>query len=184
MRTKLLLICALCLLASVARTAELQVDPDAPIHVTLPAGWSKNDEPHGPPVVRFHTIRFFAGGNRNAEVLISVLDKDRSDRVDEKRLKEVLKADCLPYVTSARELNGIKPKSLPLAASGTAYYANFTDSNLIGKPTRKEVFKTATVMIIALGTKYVLKATILCDEFDGVDYREAMAIVTSLSEKR
>jgi hypothetical protein len=44
-------------------------------------------------------------------------------------------------------------------------------------------YKTATPVLLSLGTKYLLKATILCDEIDGADYREIVKVVESIRIK-
>ena len=59
-------------------------------------------------------------------------------------------------------------------------FANFTDQNLVGKPPVRGDHKTATSVLIAIGTSHLIKVTILCDDLAGRDYAEAMEIVKSI----
>jgi hypothetical protein len=64
------------------------------------------------------------------------------------------------------------------------FYANFVDPDLVGKPVKEREYKTATPIILSLGTRYLIKITVLCDEIDGADYRDAIKIVESMAIKK
>jgi hypothetical protein len=60
------------------------------------------------------------------------------------------------------------------------FYANFTDPDLVGKPVKKESYKTATPMILSIGAGYLLKVTIFCGDLTSRDYTDALEMVKSI----
>src|SRR4030095_6369626 len=96
--------------------------------------------------------------------------------------KKLLRGDCRLYLGSPNELSKVEVKELKLDG-GVAFYANFVDPDLVGKPVVRGSYKTATPMIVSLSSKYLIKITILCDEIDGSDYRDIIAIVKSIKVK-
>ena len=53
----------------------------------------------------------------------------------------------------------------------------------MGKPVQKGSYKTATPIIVGVGSKYLIKVTVLCDDINGADYRDAIKIVESIRIK-
>ena len=155
--------------------AELQISATEPIMVVAPAGWE--NAPRGP--VPFPTLRIASTGDRNAVCLISILDKNHAEFKDTELLKKILRGDSRPYVSSRGDLAKVEVKELPIP-SGFGFYANFVDPDLVGKPVRKGSYKTATPIIVGIGSDYLIKATILCDDLQGRDYAEALEIVKSI----
>lgn len=130
----------------------------------------------------FDTFQITPPAGRNAAVLISVLGTNKPEFADPAVLKKILRADCRPYVSAPSELSKVEIKELKISG-GLGFYANFVDPDLVGKPVKAGSYKTATPMILSIGTKTLVKATVLTDDLQGVDQREAMRIVESLKSK-
>lgn len=163
-----------------ALAGEVKISTVDPLVVSTPSGWAVGT-PEGPrPGFPFPTTRIVAMGNRNAVCMISVLDRGRPEIADADLLKRILRGDSRPYLASPADAAQLEIKELALTGGGHAYYANFTDPDLVGKPVKKGSYKTATPMIIGIGQDYLLKVTILCDDFASPDYQEALKIVKSL----
>ncbi len=165
-----------------ARAEELRVSAKDSVFVTAPAQWTAAKDRSPSPSFPVETYRVVPPAGHNAIVLISVLAKDKTDYADPQALKKLLRADCRPYVSSAEELPKIELKELKITA-GSAFYANFVDPDLVGKPVKTGTYKTATPIILNLGSKYLIKITLLCDEINGNDYRDAMKVVESIKIK-
>ena len=171
------------LMASVfVQAGELRVSATEPIFVVAPDLWQSAKD--RPPVSSFpfDTYRLVPPSGRNAQCLVSIFDKNRSEFADTQFLRKLLRADCLPYVNSPDELSKIEIKVLNIKG-GLGYYANFVDPDLVGKPIVKDSFKTATPVILSLGTNYLIKVTIFCDQINGPDYRDSINIVESIKAK-
>jgi hypothetical protein len=54
----------------------------------------------------------------------------------------------------------------------------------VGKPVVRGSYKTATPIIVGVSSKYLIKITLLCDEIDGADYRDAITVIKSLTIKK
>lgn len=170
-------------LAALGHGAELRVSSKEPVVVLYPEDWTATRAKPMNGAFPFEAYRLDPPTNRNAVCLISVLAKDRPEFTDPEFLKKLVRGDSKPYVSSPAELSKVDVKELKIE-SGAGYYANFTDTELVGKPTKSGSYKTATPMIFVISSKYLVKVTILCDEIDGTDYRDAMAIVKSLKVKK
>ena len=105
------------------------------------------------------------------------------DLVRVARVKKILRGDSRPYVTSPDDLPKLELKEVKING-GLGFYANFVDPDLVGKPVEKGNYKTATPVILSLGSKYLIKVTVLCDEINGADYRDALKIVESIRVKK
>jgi len=161
--------------------AEFKISSTEPVVVSAPAGWELA-KAKAPGSVRFETYRVSPPDGRNATCLISLLGKDKDQFTDPEFLKMLLKMDSKPYLGSDKELSDINIKELKITG-GMAFYANFVDPALVNKPAKKGDYKTATPIILTIGSKYLLKVTILCDQIDSPDYRDAIKIVESIKEK-
>jgi len=115
--------------------------------------------------------------------LVSVFDKDKQAFAEPEFLKKLLRADSRPYVNSAGELSKAEIKELKING-GLGFYANFVDPDLVGKPVQVGSYKTATPIILSLGANYLIKATVLCDEISGPDYRDAIKVVESIRARK
>jgi hypothetical protein len=115
--------------------------------------------------------------------LISIYDKDKQKFTDPQFLKTMLRGDSRPYANSPDDLSKIELKEVKING-GLGFYANFVDPDLVGKPVKEGSYKTATPMILSLGSKYLVKVTVLCDEIDGADYRDVIKIVESIGIKK
>jgi hypothetical protein len=114
--------------------------------------------------------------------LISILGKNKQEFSDGEFLKRILRGDSQPYVRSSDELSQVELKEIKING-GLGYYTNFVDPDLVGKPVKEGSYKTATPIILSLGSKYLIKVTILCDQINGSDYQDAMTIVGSIRTK-
>ncbi len=161
---------------------ELHVSSAEPVYVVAPAQWAL-DRYRGPmSSFPFETYRIMATGNRNATCLISIYAKDKPQLVDSEFMKRVLRGDSGPYLNSPADAANMEIKELRIK-DGQAFYANFTDPDLVGKPVEKGNYKTATPVILSLGSKYLIKVTVLCDDLGGADYQDAIKIVESIRIK-
>jgi hypothetical protein len=166
-----------------ARANELRVSSKEPVVVVAPDQWKSTKDKSPSDAFPFETYRVEAPGGRNAVCLISIYDKDNPKFKEPQFLKDLLRADSRPYVGSPDELSKIEVKELKIDG-GLGFYANFVDPDLVGKPAKPGDYKTASPIVLSLGSKYLMKATILCDEINGVDYREAFKIVESIRIKK
>lgn len=170
------------LAAAVARAEELRVSAKEPLVVVAPAQWKAVADRAPGGAFPFETYRVTPPAGHNAVCLISVFDKDHAEFADPKFLQKLLRGDSRPYVNSPADLAKLEFKELTIQG-GRGFYKNFVDPDLVGKPVKAGSYKTATPVLLGLGTKYLLKATILCDEIDGADYREMVKVVESIRIK-
>ncbi|MDB6067098.1 MAG: hypothetical protein JWR26_3306 [Pedosphaera sp.] len=181
MKQKILILLVL-MACSFARAGELRISSAEPIVVTAPDQWQMTKEKGPTGSVVLEASRISPPQGRNAMCLVSILGKNQTNFTDPAMLKKLLVADSRPYVSSPDDLSKVEAKELKIAG-GLGYYANFIDPDLVGKPVKTGEFKTATPVIVSLGSKYLLKVTILCDDLKGPDYRDAIKIVESIMIK-
>ena len=115
--------------------------------------------------------------------MISIYAKDKPEFGDPEFLKKLLRGDSRPYLNSPGDAAKMEIKELKIA-EGLGFYANFTDPDLVGKPVEKGNYKTATPVILSLGSKYLIKVTVLCDDLNGADYQDTIKIVESIKIKK
>ena len=171
-------ILVVCFAFSVAQASDLRVSSAEPLLVRAVAGWHSAKD-SGMPGMPFETYRLSPPEGRNASVLISVLGKDDAEFSTPETLKNLVRLDSRPYVSSPDELAKIAPKGLKIAG-GQGFYADFTDPDLVGKPVAIGNYKISTLVFLSLGTKYLIKCTVLSDAIDGPDYRDAIKILESI----
>ena len=170
------------MVSAFARAGELRVSATEPIFVVAPDFWQSAKD--RPPVgsFPFETYRLVPPLERNAQCLVSIFDKNRPEFADAQFLKKLLRGDFLPYVNSPDDLSKIEIKEMKIKG-GLAYYANFVDPDLVGKPVEKGGFKTATPVILSLRTNYLIKVTIFCDQINGPDYQDSTKILESIKTR-
>jgi hypothetical protein len=134
------------------------------------------------PRSRLRRIGWLRRLGRNAVCLISILDKDKAEFADPQFLKKILRGDSRPYVSSPDELAKLDLKELRIDG-GLGFYVNFADPEMVGKPVKRGSYKTATPILLSIGSRYLIKVTIPCDEINGTDYQEAIKIVESIRIK-
>ena len=179
---KTIALLSLFLFYALAGAAELPISSKEPVIVVAPDQWvSTKDKPPGGSFP-FETFRVAPPAGRNAQCLFSILGKNKQEFADAQFLKKVLRGDSQVYVNSPDELSKIELKELKLNG-GLGYYANFVDPDLVGKPVKEGSYKTATPIILSLGSRYLIKVTILCDQIGGADYRDALKLVQSIKIK-
>lgn len=165
------------------RANESRVSSKEPIVVMTPDNWKAAKDASPTSAFPFETYNVTPPANRNAVCLVTVFDKDRKEFTDPQFLKKLLKGDSRPYLNSPDDFSKIAIKEVK-TNEVFGYYANFVDPDLVGKPVEKGSYKTATPIILCLNSKYLIKVTILCDEINGDDYRDAMKIVQSIKIKK
>lgn len=172
------LLLSLVLLATPLFGTELKVSPADPLVVTAAKGWTGAQEAprRGFP---FATLCITPPNGRNAECLITLMDRSHVEFKDSEFLKRLLQSDSRPYLANLAAWSKVQVKSLKVRG-GIGFYVNFTDPDLAGKPAKKGDYKIATPIYFSLGSDYLLKATILCDDVSGADYSEALAMVESI----
>ncbi len=158
---------------------ELKISKVDRVVVVTPEGWNEAAGALAGRPLPFPTVRIAANGDRNAVCLVSILGKNHDEFRNPDVLKQILRGDSRPYLNPGDGLAKVEAKTLPIQA-GLGFYANFTDPDLAGKPVHKGSYKTATPIILSIGSDYLIKATILCDDLQGRDYSEALEIVKSI----
>jgi hypothetical protein len=172
------------LLASVFVNAdELHVSSAEPVFVVAPAQWELGKDRAPAGSFPFETYHIAAPSGRNAMCLITIFAKDKPEFTDAQFLKKLLRGDSRPYVSSPDDSAKMEIKELKIK-EGLGFYANFVDPDLVGKPVEKGNYKTATPIILSLGSKYLVKVTVLCDDLSGTDYQDAITIVQSIKIKK
>ena len=166
-----------------ASADEMRVGSKEPVVVDAPSLWKSTKDKPPSDSFPFETYRLVPPSNRNAQCLISIYDKDKQEFSDPQFLKKILRGDSRPYVSSPEDLPKLELKELKING-GLGFYANFVDPDLVGKPIKQGDYKTATPVILSLSSKYLVKVTILCDEINGADYRDAIKIIESIRIKK
>ncbi len=166
------------------RAVELAISSKEPVVVTAPDQWksAKDSTNRDPANFPFEAYQVVPPGGRNAVCLFSILDKDPPKVATREFLASVVKGDSRPYVGDENELQKLNPKEFKIR-DGVGFYLNFVDPDLVGKPVKKGKYKTATPIILNVDGRYVVKATLLCDDLKGADYRDMFKIVESIHIK-
>ena len=151
--------------------------------VETPSHWPAAKDRPPASSFPFETYKLTPPSGRHAGLLISIYDKNQPGFADPQFLKQLLRGDSGYYVDSADDLAKIDIQTLNLKG-GLSCFVNFTDPDLVGKPVQKDSFKTSTPVILGLGTNYLIKITILCDQINGPDCRDAINIVESIKIKK
>ena len=169
--------------ASFANANELRVSAKEPVIVVAPDQWKSTKDKSPGGSFPFETYRVEPSAGHNSVCLISILARDKPEFADPQLLKRIVRGDSRPYVNSPAELSKVELKELKIKG-GLGFYANFVDPDLVGKPVQVGSYKTATPIILSLGSNYLIKVTLLCDEINGADYRDAIKIVESIRAKK
>lgn len=175
----LLLILCMC---GFAQAGELPVSAKQPIVVAAPDQWTAGVDAPPTATFPFETFHVMPPTNRNAVCLISILGRDKQEYTHPELLKTLVRGDSRPYVNSPDDLAQLQPREL-LIPGGLGFYLNFVDPDLVGKPIVAGKYKTATPMIVSLGSKYLISVTVLCDDLNGADYKDMIKIVQSIKIK-
>ena len=179
---KTILLLLTCFTYGLANADPLSVSSKEPITVVAPDHWKSTKDKPPSNAFPFEIYRVEPPTGRNAVCLVSAFDKDKPEFADAKFLKKILRGDSRPYVSSPDDLPKLELKEIKING-GLGFYVNFVDPDLVGKPVKQGDYKTATPILMSLGSKYLIKVTLLCDEIDGADYRDLMTIVKSIKIK-
>jgi hypothetical protein len=124
------------------------------------------------------TVRYSPADGRNASVLITYLPRAMTKINDLASLKTFFGMLSIPYLQSPD--TPVLPTELTLP-HGLALYATFVDPDLVGKPAKKDDYKTATPVAVLVNGSGILHITIYTDSVDTAEFAEAMKIVQSVA---
>jgi len=180
---KKILILSILLVSAFVYADELHVSTANPVFVVAPDQWkvAKYNPPDNPSPLEAYQISPPSG--RNAAILFSIFDKSKPEFADPEFLKKVLRGTFLVYVSSPADADKVEIKALNIK-SGLGFYANFIDPDLVGKPVEIGNYKTSTSAVVSLGSKYMVVITVLCDQINGADYRDAINIIETIKIKQ
>jgi hypothetical protein len=170
-------------LTGFATADDLRVSSTEQVVVTAPDQWKSEKDKSPTDALAVETYRVAPKGDRNVILMISILKGEQQKTSDPEALKILFRLGCRPYVASAADLPKVELKELKIDG-GRGYYANFTDPDLVGKPVKKGSYKTATPMVLSLSSKYLITVTLLCDDLNGNDYKDAFKIAESIRIKK
>jgi hypothetical protein len=183
---KTILLLSILLGSALARAGELHLSAVEPIYVVAPETWQASKAVSPTTAFRYQTYQIMPPTNHNAAILVSIIGNGKTEVkaefADREFLKKVLRGVCAPYVASPNDAAKIPIKELSVKG-GLEVYADFVDPDLVGKAVQAGNYKVSTPIILSLGSKYLITATIMSDEIGGDDYREAFKIVESIKVK-
>jgi hypothetical protein len=159
--------------ASGAKCSTVTVPGGDALDVTAPEGWSLvtvQPDPSLPPTVRL------TAPNHEANFRITFLSDKLGTFATKEKLEKAVNKTAEQYVDNSVEKK-IKLQSLELTG-GNCVYAEFTDSDLVGKPSRPDQYKVIGTGVMTLG-KTVAAFTLLGDSFDEKSYLAAKKILKS-----
>ncbi|MEY2880601.1 MAG: hypothetical protein RLZZ15_2981 [Verrucomicrobiota bacterium] len=114
--------------------------------------------------------------NAKMDLNISYPDKDRFDT--KARLKQAVEVDGMRAAEGSVEGRAIA-KAFVLGA-GYGYHVDFTDPKLVGKPPKKDDFKTGSFGLIRLAPDVVIEISILADGFNSAAYNELLGAIEGM----
>jgi hypothetical protein len=143
------------------------------LEVTPPEGWSASTvqpDPSLPPTVRL------TAPNKEASLQITFLSDKTGTFSTKEKLEKVVEKAAQQYVDGSVEKK-IKLQSLDIPG-GTCIYAEFTDSDLVGKTPPAGQFKIVGTGAMTLG-KTIAAFTLLGDSVEAKAYLAAKQILKS-----
>jgi hypothetical protein len=155
------------------KTSVVAVPDGGALDVITPAGWTFAKvqlDPSLPPTVRMSS----ANGDASLQVTLLV-DKVGGFGTKEK-MEEVVKGAAQQYVGGSVE-NKVTLQSLE-SPNGKCVLAEFTDADLVGKPSGPGQYKVVATGILVLG-KTVGAVTLLGDSFNDKSYLAGKKILTA-----
>jgi hypothetical protein len=184
MKTLLLRLSLVLLLAATARAEKIDLGSGHALLLTVPDNWAAADLPDASPGVPMvgRNARFTTRSGSNDALVITVLPVPADNVSDPANLKVMAEMAMAQFATGSVE-GKADLKELRIAGM-SGFAATFTDANLVGKPTVKDDYKAMTSCFVYLGDGVLLTATIFTDEIGGRAYSEAMRILKSISVTR
>jgi hypothetical protein len=153
-----------------------------PIVFNIPENWklAKGKIPKTPKALAY---MLSSPAARNAQCSISIENSEMNSADTEKLLKKLLSDDCKPYLSPPDSLSKLEFKEIKLK-EGLGLYMNFIDPDMIGKHVKIGSYKTVTPIVLSMGSKYLVRATIFCDDISGEDYMKIMKMIETMSLKK
>ena len=153
-----------------------------PIIFNIPENW-KSAKGRIPEIPWAQAYILNSPAARNAKCSISIEYSEMNSAETDKSLKKFLSDDCKPYLSTPNSLSQIEFNEIKLK-EGSGLYMNFIDPDMIGKPVKIGDYKTVTPLVSSMGSKYLVRATMFCDDINGEDYRQIMKMFKTMSLKR
>lgn len=114
--------------------------------------------------------------NASCALTITFPDQDRFDT--KKRLNLRVEVNGQPLAERSVEGRSVA-KEFSLQ-SGFGFYCNFTDPDLVGKPSEKGNFKTLSVGLIHLAADVLVEVTISADGFASEPYQQLLGMIEGM----
>jgi hypothetical protein len=149
------------------KTTTVTVPNGNTLDVATPEGWSLatvQPDPTLPPTVRL------TAPNHETNLQITFLSDKTGTFNTKEKLEKTVEKTAQQYVDGSVEKK-IKLQSFDVVG-GSCVFAEFTDSDLAGKPTKPGQFKVAGTGVMTLG-QTVAAFTLLGDSFDDKSYLAA-----------
>lgn len=181
MKKLLLLFAALTLLAGAASAEKLDLGEGKAALLTVPDSWKSAAMPAGPsgmPAMGTN-VRYVTKSGSNDAVIITLIAVPDDRFAEADNLKAMIEEATQQFAAGSVEGKAVLKEFKVGGHAG--YCVAFTDSNLVGKPTAKEDYKTLTSCFVYLGDKVMLTATIFSDDLNGKPYAEALHLLKSIS---
>lgn len=114
--------------------------------------------------------------NASCSLTITFPEQDRLDT--KKRLNLRTEVNGQPLAERSVEGKSIA-KEFSLQ-TGFGFYCNFTDPDLVGKPSEKGNFKTITAGLIHLASDVLIEVTISADGFSSEPYQQLLGMIEGM----
>lgn len=114
--------------------------------------------------------------NASCALTITFPEQDRLDT--KKRLSLRVEVNGQPL--AERSVEGRSTAKEFSLQSGFGFYCNFTDPDLVGKPSERGNFKTLSVGLIHLASDVLIEVTISADGFNSEPYQQLLGMIEGM----
>jgi hypothetical protein len=175
MQLPLLLPCGLLLLALQASpAATFDLGSTGMLSLDVPESWTTTGEPlenHG------YDLCFQPPSDEGPQIRFTVIVPPDGKVFDRTQAGATFREVAAEYAKDSVEQEAaIKEKKL---SDGFAFYASFTDPDLVGQAVVPGNWRTSTPCVMVLGGKIVVSATIFSDDLAAPDFAESLAVLWS-----
>lgn len=172
---KLLVLLLLSVVFVRAQSDTINLGSHGKLTIYLPDSWKVNVSEFGEK--RIITIEP-KDENVNAGMTMTFDFPERDLFSEKRKLKLKVEAACQPYIEHSVEEKAAAQEFR--LRSGTGFYCNFTDPDLIGKPPEKGNYKTISVGIIRLAPDVTMDIGINADGFKSRQYQDLLGAVEGM----
>ena len=120
-----------------------------------------------------------SGVNAHCEMTITFPETDRFDT--NARLKMRVEIDGMKFADQSVE-GKARAQEFSLR-SGSGFYCNFTDPNLVGRPAKQGDYKTISVGLIRLAPDVLIEVAINADGFNSAPYNDLLGAIEGMEFK-